>query len=90
MSKTEEEVRVEMGMQEGDAAIIFKANGELHVVLPDHEPDEIMPPTVLGAVAIARRLLTDPKWAQEIIDWYDTQTEKEDALRAAPPVGGVH
>ncbi len=70
-----------------EVALILGEEGEamsVRIVPGEDLPDEVedVPPAHEIAIAIATRLLRDPDFHEEMLDWYDNLPDEEEPDRA--------
>lgn len=67
MAEEAEEIADTMKLEDGDAAVFFRANGQFGMLLPKVVPGENIPPGALLAMC-TREMVEDAKMTQTLID----------------------
>lgn len=73
MIKVEEGIKIDNST---DAVLVFReGKHNVDLCLPDTEDEEMVPPHILLAVAIALRL-KDENWVKELVTWFNEKADE--------------
>jgi hypothetical protein len=77
-------------LQTGDAAIVFRSNGDVETTLPALGDTGKTPPHLLLAFALMLRMRDDPDWIDGLIHWAGEMYTSSAAAEPLPglPAGG--
>jgi hypothetical protein len=65
-------------VQPWEAAIVFSADHEVHLLLPNGSDDDVLAENAVAATAIYIRWCKDKEWRAELLDWMALQRKMSD------------